>query len=372
MPASLTIDRSTFARALAQVARIVEARTTIPVLANIRLAPGDHSLTLTATDLDIEIRTTVECETTGDDPITVNARLLHDLVRKVSDGPVRLTWEDEKTVKITAGRSRVSLQAIPADQFPDLAQGEPGHRFTLVTTDLAEIIKRCEFAISTEETRFYLNGIYFHLPTEGAGPVLRGTATDGHRLACYDIAAPEGSAGMPGVIIPRKTVSELARLTKDFTGPLEISISPAKIIVTAGQTVLVSKLIDGTFPEYSRVIPRTNQNIATLDRAVLMAAVDRVQTVSSERGRAVKFSLANDLLTLSVVNPDSGSADEEIEASYDGPPIEIGFNSRYVLDMLSVMPGESLRMALNDNGSPALFRRNDEDAMLAVLMPMRV
>ena len=376
---SITIERNALMRAMAHLARVVERRNTIPILGNVRLSPGDRYLTLTATDLDIEARVDVDCEVQGSGDITVPAGTMNDIVRKIAEGaPVSLGWGGTgTTVSVRSGRARFSLQALPASDFPDLTVGDMTHRFTMPAATLLALIEATSFAVSTEETRYYLNGIYLHCPTDGEnGSLLRGVATDGHRLARFDAPAPEGASGMPGIIVPRKTVGEIARLAKDAmdkhgNGDIEVALSVAKIRVSAANVTLTSKLIDGTFPDYQRVIPSGNDKRATLAREAFARAADRVATISSERGRAVKLSFDEGKLRLSVTNPDAGSAEEEIEAEYDEAAIDIGFNSRYLADILAALEGDTVLVKLGDPGSPTLFQKSEADNLLIVLMPMR-
>lgn len=409
---SITIDRNALARVMAHLARVVERRTTIPILGNVRLSPGDNYLTLTATDLDIEARVDVDCEVSGSGDITVPARTLNDIVRKIAEGAtVSLGWDSAgATVTVRSGRSRFALQALPASDFPDLTAGDMPHRFTMPAATMLALIEATSFAIPTDETRYYLNGIYLHCPTDGEnGSLLRGVATDGHRLARFDAPAPEGASGMPGIIVPRKTAGEIARLAKDAmdkqgNGDIEVALSPSKIRVSATHVTLTSKLIDGTFPDYQRAIPSGNDKRATLAREAFARAADRVATISSEPGRAVKLSFepASDpqsgnrlvggedaekntgKLRLSATNSDAGSAEEEIEAQYDEAALDIGFNSRYLADILAALGnplarmgqvpsagGDTVLVKLGDPGSPTLFQKSEADNLLIVLMPMR-
>jgi DNA polymerase-3 subunit beta len=279
---------------------------------------------------------------------------------------------DRAVLAIRAGRSRFTLQTLPESDFPDLAAGDMTHKFALAAKDLKRLIDKTQFAISTEETRYYLNGIYLHTAGSGKSATLRAVATDGHRLAQSDLALPSGAAGMPGVIVPRKTVIEVQRLIEDSEAEIAVQLSTAKVRFSIGGVLLTSKLIDGTFPDYARVIPTGNDKELVVDKKDFEAAVDRVSTVSSERGRAVKLSLAGGKLVLSVTNPDSGSATEELEAEYDADPIDIGFNSRYLLDIAAQLDGEAAVLKLADPGSPTLIQDKGAKDALYVLMPMRV
>lgn len=371
----LTIPRETLAPALASLSRVVERRNTIPILSNILVRAAAGKLTLRATDLDIQAQTSLPCEVAEDGALTLPAHTLNEIVRKLSaEAAITLEGDGEKqpTTSLKSGRSRFTLPTLPESDFPDITAGEFTHRFALPAKTLAQIVEETSFAISSDETRYYLNGIHLHATDGADGPVLRAVATDGHRLSRLELLAPEGAAGMPGVIVPRKTVGELTRMAKEHDGEFAIGLSATKIRVTAGAASLTSKLIEGTFPDYQRVIPAGNDKVATLDAEPFRQAIDRVSTISSERGRAVKLALSDAALTLTVANPDSGSATEELEPDYEGAPIEIGFNHRYLLDVLGILGGDTVQMKLADPGSPAIFQRREGDSLLVVLMPMRV
>ncbi len=370
----VTVERAALLRSLGHVHRVVERRTTIPILSNVLLRAGDGGLQLKATDLDIEVTETIPADVSGAGSTTVPAHVIYDIVRKLPEG-AQVSLEiagDGGQMQIRSGRSRFMLQALPESDFPDLAAGELPHRFALPAADLKRLIDKTQFAISTEETRYYLNGIFFHTLDAGAGTVLRAVATDGHRLARVEMPAPKGSEGMPGVIVPRKAVAEIQKLVEDGGESVEVELSPAKIRLTFAGVVLTSKLIDGTFPDYQRVIPTGNDKQLVVERADFAKAVDRVSTISSERGRAVKLSLNDGRLTLSVNNPDSGSATEEIEVDYDSGALDIGFNARYLLDITGQLDGDTALFRLADPGSPTVIQDRDGAPALYVLMPMRV
>ncbi|MBZ9937059.1 DNA polymerase III subunit beta [Mesorhizobium sp. BR1-1-16] len=371
------LERSSLLKSLNHVHRVVERRNTIPILSNVLIRASGSELTLKATDLDLEILETVPAEVGRAGATTVPAHMLYDIVRKLPDGAeVALeTAPDGQTVLVRSGRSSFSLQMLPETDFPDLTTGQFPVRFELPATAFKTLIDRTQFAISTEETRYYLNGIYLHTPTVEGRTLLRAVATDGHRLARAQTSVPEGADGMPGIIIPRKTVGEIQKLldTPDPAALAAIEISDTKIRVTFGPVVLTSKLIDGTFPDYARVIPQGNDKALKVDRATFSDAVDRVSTIASERGRAVKLSLGDDgRLSLTVNNPDSGSATEELDVDYSASPLDIGFNSRYLLDIAGQLKTATALFRFADPGSPTLIQDEGDDDALYVLMPMRV
>ena len=370
----LTIDKPSLARALAHVASVVERRNTIPILSNVLLVARDNELRLTATDLDMEIVETVPARTKGEGATTVPAHMLHDIVRKLPEGSdIELVRDgDQGRLSISCGSARFSLQTLPADDFPSLSVDDLGHAFPLQAADLKKLIDKTRFAISTEETRYYLNGIYLHASATDGKPTLRAVATDGHRLAQAELPLPNGAKDMPGVIVPRKTVSELTKLVEDGESEIRIELSASKIRVSTPRVVLTSKLIDGTFPDYERVIPQSNDKRMEVDNATFAEAVDRVSTLSSDKGRAVKLSIQDGKLMLSVNNPDSGSASEEIPVEYGFDPLEIGFNARYLLDISGQLESGTAEFQLADPGSPTMIRDGKDASSLYVLMPMRV
>jgi DNA polymerase-3 subunit beta len=370
----VVLERSNLLKSLGHVHRVVERRNTIPILSNVLLSGDGSSLELKATDLDLEVTEAAPASIEQKGATTVPAYLLYDIVRKLPDGAEVMlkTDEDGNAMSVISGRSSFRLQCLPQSDFPELSAGTFPHTFRLDSPALKGLIEKTQFAISTEETRYYLNGIYLHTIETDGKLKLRAVATDGHRLARAEVEAPAGSEGMPGIIIPRKTVSELQKLVDEPDVAVTVELSDTKIRFTIGSVVLTSKLIDGTFPDYQRVIPSGNDKKLVIDRQSFAAAVDRVSTISSERGRAVKLSIADGQLTLTVNNPDSGSATEELPADYGSDPIDIGFNARYLLDIAGQLSGDTAEFMLADAGSPTLIHDSADEHALYVLMPMRV
>ncbi len=367
-----TIERATLLKSLGHVQSVVERRNTIPILSNVMIeAHADGTIRLMATDLDLQINESVEAQVETPGATTVSAHTLFDIARKLPEGSqVSLAAADGK-MAVNAGRARFNLSTLPRDDFPVIAEGELPTKFELPATTLKEIIDKTRFAISTEETRYYLNGIFWHV-TDDAQPVLKAAATDGHRLARVTVARPDGAAGMPDIIIPRKCIAELRKLLDEIDGSVEISLSASKIRFGLGTAVLTSKLIDGTFPDYSRVIPTGNDKILRIDPKSFMEGVDRVSTIASEKTRAVKMALETDKITLSVSSPENGTAAEEVSGDYKSEGFEIGFNARYLMDILAQVEGDTIEVHLADAAAPTLLRESDKASALYVLMPMRV
>lgn len=372
-----TIERATLLRCLSHVQSVVERRNTIPILSNVLIdASGDGALKVMATDLDLQVvehMSAANVEEAG--AITVSAHLLFDIARKLPDGSqVSLEAADNRMI-IKAGRSRFQLPTLPRDDFPVIVEGDLPTSFELPARTLAEMIDRTRFAISTEETRYYLNGIFLHVSDEDR-PVLKAAATDGHRLARFTLPRPEGAEGMPDVIVPRKAVGELRKLLEEaLDGNVQIDLSASKIrfaLGGEGGVVLTSKLIDGTFPDYSRVIPTGNDKLLKLDPKSFYEGVDRVATIATEKTRAVKMGLDKDKVILTVTSPDNGTASEEIAADYGSDGFEIGFNAGYLKDILSQIDSDTVEMHLADSNAPTLIRKDENAPALYVLMPMRV
>ncbi len=402
----LTIERGALLKALGHVQSVVERRNTIPILSNVLLqadaagassgigsaaggGSGAGALALSATDMDLEIVERVPGQVERAGRTTVPAHTLYDIVRKLREGaqieieaPNGADGGERNAMVLRSGRSTFTLACLPPEDYPVMASGELAHSFTLTAAELRTLVDRTRFAISTEETRYYLNGIYLHATKNNEVPVIRAVATDGHRLARMEMVMPEGAAGMPGIIVPRKTVIELRKLVEESEDEIEVALSETKIrfaLRESGQeggAALTSKLIDGTFPDYDRVIPSNNDKVLEVKCKDFAEAVDRVSTISSEKSRAVKLAIApganGGTLAVSATSPENGTAVEEIDASYLAEPLEIGFNSRYLLDIAAQIEGEGAQFVMSDSASPTIVRDRADPSALYVLMPMRV
>jgi DNA polymerase III subunit beta len=370
----LAIERATLLKALSQAQSVVERRNTIPILANVLIEADGAQVSLRATDLDIEVVDRAPAMVERGGATTVSAVMLHEIVRKLPDGALITLADDAAAARLTisAGRSVFSLATLPREDFPIMASSEYASNFTAPAPVLRRLFDKAKFAISTEETRYYLNGVYMHVAAGEGGQVLRCVATDGHRLARIDAPMPAGADGMAGVIVPRKTVGELRKLLDDDSAEIAVSVSETKIRFATPAITLTSKVIDGTFPDYTRVIPQHNARRLEVDASDFAKAVDRVATVSSERNRAVKLALEDDRLILSVTAPDSGTAEEELAVAYGDERLEIGFNAKYLLEIASQVDRENAVFLFNGAGDPTLMREGGDTSAVYVVMPMRV
>ena len=369
-----SMERAALLKAVSRAQSVVERRNTIPILANVLIEAEGDTVHFRATDLDIEVvdKDAAQVERAG--ATTVSAVTLHEIVRKLPDGALVTLSEDGAAGRLTveAGRSNFSLATLPKEDFPVMASSEYSANFSVKAQVLRRLFDKSKFAISTEETRYYLNGVYMHVAETADGRSLRCVATDGHRLARIDSALPAGAEEMPGVIVPRKTVGELRKLLDDDDMDIAVSVSETKVRFATPEITLTSKVIDGTFPDYTRVIPQNNTRRLEVDASEFARAVDRVSTVSSERSRAVKLQLDEDRLILSVNAPDSGAAEEELAVAYGDERLEIGFNAKYLLEIASQVDRENAVFMFNSSGDPTLMREGSDESAVYVVMPMRV
>jgi DNA polymerase-3 subunit beta len=372
-----TVERAILLKALAHVQSVVERRNTIPILANVLMEAKGGVLKLTATDMEIAVVEEVPgVQISREGRTTAPAATLYEIVRKLPDGAkVELDHGGgDAPLSLRAGRFNTSLSVLPVEDFPSMTEGKLPTKFNLPAGLLRDLIDRTRFAISTEETRYYLNGIYLHATESEGVKVLRAVATDGHRLARVEEPLPDGAAGMPGVIVPRKTINELRKLAEETQDEIEVRLSDTKVRFGIGPVSLTSKLIDGTFPEYERVIPRGNDKILKVHKKEFAEAVGRVAAISSERSKPVKLSLDRNLLVLSAASPEQGQAQEELDGevvSYDNTPLEIGFQARYLNDITDQII-DTVQFEFADGSAPTVVRDAAKPEALYVLMPMRV
>ncbi len=369
----LSIERAALLRSLAHVQSAVERRNTIPILSNVLMKAEDGVLSLATTDMDLEINEAVAAQVDAEGSTTVPAQTLFEIVKRLpEDANIELELDSSgNQMNVKSGRSNFKLSCLPVSDFPEIGQGDLPVQFSIPANDLRAMIDRTRFAMSTEETRYYLNGIYLHAAENEGVKVLRAVATDGHRLARFEMPLPDGAGDMPGIIIPRKAVNEVRKLIEDAGDAIQITLSESKIRYAFDHIVLTSKLIDGTFPDYQRVIPEGNDKIVEVNPKIFTAAIDRVSTISDGKSRAVKIMLNDKTMTISANSPESGSAVEDIEIN-GNDNMEIGFNAKYLLDITSQIEGDGCRLTLADSASPTIIQDTGDSSALYVLMPLRV
>ncbi|AAO53559.1 DNA polymerase III subunit beta [Pseudomonas syringae pv. tomato] len=364
-----TIQREALLKPLQLVAGVVERRQTLPVLSNVLLVVQGQQLSLTGTDLEVELVGRVQLEEPAEPgEITVPARKLMDICKSLpNDALIDIKLDDSKLI-VKAGRSRFTLSTLPANDFPTVEEGPGSLTFNLVQSKLRRLIERTSFAMAQQDVRYYLNGMLL----EVSAGILRAVATDGHRLAMCSMSADIEHADRHQVIVPRKGILEMARLLTEQDGMVSIVLGQHHIRATTGEFTFTSKLVDGKFPDYERVLPKGGDKLVLGDRQSLREAFSRTAILSNEKYRGIRLQLANGQLKIQANNPEQEEAEEEIGVEYNGEALEIGFNVSYLLDVLSVMTTEQVRLILSDSNSSALVQESDNDDSAYVVMPMRL
>ena len=368
-----SIEKNNFYKSISHVQNIVERKSTLPILANLLIEAKDNSLILSATDMDISIKDSLDCNIIEEGSTTVSAHTLYEIVRKLPDNSeIEIISNDGKIMSLRSGKSKFSLGCLPKEDFPIIEIGDLENEISLNSKTLLKLIEKTRFAISNEETRYFLNGIYFHNQQNQDLSTLSVVATDGHRLAKMDYDLKEKIKEFPGIIIPKKTINEVYKLLSDLDDTTKINLNSNKIVFFIGSTILISKLIDGNFPDYKKVIPKDNTNKLTVNRNEFSLAIDRVSTIVSEKSPVIKFKLMNNLMNLSSVNSESGTATEDLNIDYSGDDIEIGFNSKYILEMINNLEDQNIILNFKDSSSPVTAIEESNPNLVYVLMPMRV
>ncbi len=369
----ISIERNAFLNSLSHVQNVVEKRNTIPILSNILISTNNNNIILSATDMDIFVTEITSCSVVEEGSVTVSAHTLYDIVRKIEEGnEIELISNDGNKLSVRSGKSKFSLSCLPKDDFPKIEETGLENEFKLKSDELKKIIDKTRFAISNEETRYYLNGVYLHTVELNGEQKLRAVSTDGHRLAKIETKLPAGASNIPGVIIPKKTINEVRKIIDEFEEEIKISLNENKIIFYIDKIVLSSKLIDGSFPDYEKVIPQNNDKYFLINKTILYQAVDRVSTVSNEKSKSVKFIIDNNIISLSSNSAETGSGAEDIDIEYNGEKIEIGYNAKYMLEIMSQIDGEKIVFKLLDSSSPSILEDPNDQSVLYILMPMRV
>lgn len=369
----LSVSREILLKNLRHVQSVVEKRNSIAILANVRLRAEDNKLEMTATDNDLTVQGTVEAFVDQSGETTVGAHKLFEIISKVPDG-VMVDMElaaDGNRLAMKAGKSKFSLACLAADAFPDMTRLDGGATFSIKNSEIKRLLEKSQFATAADETRQFLNGVYLHVAEEEGQKVLRAVATDGHRLARVDQPLPEGAEDMPAVILPKKTIAELKRLAEE-NKEITLHVTDNKIQAEAGEITLTSKVIDGNFPDYGRVIPQGNDLAMGISVRQLLQAVERVSILSHEKSRSVKFSLGEDNLMISANNPDQENAQEELKVEFKNAGFDVGFNAKYVADVGGQAEGDDIEFFFKDSTSPVLVKDPADATALFVVMPMRV
>ena len=367
------ILRSDFFKSLSHLQGIVDKKSSLPILSNILIEAKNNILVLSSTDMDISIIEKIDCSVLEEGSTTINSQILYDIVRKTSDNSeIEIISNNGKLLSLRADGSRFSLACLPKEDYPIIDQENPGIDININSKILFKLIDKTKFAISNEETRYFLNGLYFNISKENNRNTVTLVGTDGHRLAKFSHDIEGQIDQISGVIIPKKTIYELSKLLSEIDQTIGISISANKISFTIGDIIFISKLIDGTFPDYKRVIPNDNKNTLNINRENLLSAVDRVSTIANEKSPVIKFNLLQNILNLNTINNESSTASEDLKIEYQGNEIEIGFNSKYIMDIINNLEDENIIINLKDNSSPITALENSNSNLVYVLMPMRV
>ena len=371
------INSSDLLKALSHIHGIIEVRHTLPILSNIILEVKENDLTLSSTNLDIYCSDQITAEVSIPGEISVSAVTFYEIVKRLPAGSeVAMNMhEDENEITLICGRSKFKLSTLKTNDFPIISDSDLSTNFVISAEELTRIIDKTKFAVSNEETRYYLNGIFLHKAERNSIHFLRSVATDGHRLAQYDIPLPQGAEDMTGIIIPKKTIFELRKVLDDADGDVNIALNENKIKFSFSNLKIISKVIDGTFPDYTKVIPQNNDKKFKTNNSDLKNAIDRVSAVAvneETKSKAIKFSLDNNKLYLSVESQAKGSANEEMDINYSGDKVDIGFNSRYIIDICNEVDGEEIDINLFDSVSPAIILDKTDENLFFVLMPMRI
>lgn len=372
----LAIDKNELQRGLGRIQAIVEKRNSMPILANVLLTASgkveNGRLELAATDLEVGIRGAHPARVAKPGAITVSARKLYDIVRELPEEQIQLDASAQSYIELRCGRTRFNLAGAAAEEYPTLPEFNPRQLVKLQAAVLSQMIERTMYAASIDETRYNLNGVYFEVvPADGK---LRMVATDGHRLAVVDRAIGAETAGLAsGVIIPRKGLAELKRLVdEEDADEIELGFEGNSGLARKGDVTLVMRLIEGEFPNYRQVIPKSSDRKLSIESEPLIRALRRVALLSQERSRAIKLEFAENRLLISSNNPDLGDAQEEIDIDFAGPPVSIGFNAKYLLDCLAALNAKEILLAFRDGDKPVEIRPADDADTLGVVMPMRL
>jgi DNA polymerase-3 subunit beta len=369
-----SIEKEIFLKGLAKVQGIVEKRNTIPILSNVLIETTADTIQLTATDLEVGMRASYPANIKNGGKITVSAKKIYEIVKELPEQEISFRAKDNCWIEISCGKSVFNIVGLSSDEFPHFPDADREKMIPINGALLNEMIEKTIFSISTDDTKYNLNGIYFRTLVENEKNILRLVATDGHRLALAQRSVETAQINEleQGVILPRKGIHELKKIAEESAGDIYIGFMENSAVVMRDNTVVIMRLVNGDFPDYNRVIPKQNEDIAIIGRDTLLHALRRMAILSSEKSKGVKLQLKKGLLDISSSNPEVGDAREEIDIIYDGPEMIIGFNARYMIDILQALDSEKIKIAVRDNLSPGLLTPEGDDGFLSVIMPMRL
>lgn len=371
---NFTIEKEVFLKGLSRVQGIVEKRNTIPILSNVLIEANNDSILLTATDLEVGMRASYPATVGQAGKITVSAKKLYEIVKELPEKEIAFKSKDNSWIEISCGKSLFNIVGLSSEEFPHFPEADENKMFPINGALLNEMIEKTFFSISTDDTKYNLNGIYFKKTEEDGNSLLRLVATDGHRLAMVQrsIETPEIEELDQGIIFPRKGIHELKKIAEESDSDLRLGFMDNSAVVSKGKTVVIMRLVNGDFPDYNRVIPKNNEDIATINRDYFLHVLRRMAILSSEKSKGVKIELSSGKLEISSSNPDVGDAREEMEVIYNGPELTIGLNARYMIDILQALESENVKLAVKDNMSPGLITPEGDEGFLSVIMPMRL
>ena len=369
-----SIEKEVFLKGLARVQGIVEKRNTIPILSNVLIEADQNNIYLTATDLEVGMRASYPATINTPGKITVSAKKIYEIVKELPEKEVTFKSRDNSWIEISCGKSLFNIVGLSSDEFPHFPEADKNKMIPINGSLLNEMIEKTFFSISTDDTKYNLNGIYFKKIEDGENSMLRLVATDGHRLAMIqrNMQIPQIEELDQGIILPRKGIHELKKIAEDSEENILLGFMDNSVVISKENTIVIMRLVNGDFPDYNRVIPKNNEDIAVINRELLLHVLRRMAILLSEKSKGVKIELKKDKMEISSSNPDVGDAHEEMEITYSGPEMTIGLNARYMIDIINALECENIKLAVKDNMSPGLITPDGDDGFISVIMPMRL
>lgn len=371
----LQIEKKEFLALVARAQNIVEKRNTMPVLMNILLETESDKLKVFATDLEVSLTDQVDAEVLEPGKVAVNAKSLFEIVKELPEGKITLEKKDNNWLKITQNKSVFNIVGISPEEYPVFPTFVTKDFMKIESDVLSEMIEKTIYSVSNDETRYHLNGVFFTKSTEGSEVVYRMVATDGHRLSLVDRKTSTENTGQTqnqGVIIPRKGLNEIKKILDSVDNSVDMAIEGSQLIIKNETTVLMIRLIEGKYPNYQQLIPQNLSENLVVNREALLSSLKRVSLLSNAKSKGVTLNITNNRLEITSNNPELGDAKEEIDVTYKGKEIKIGFNAKYILDVLGSMTDDTVQMELNDQLSPGLVRPFNDKSYTCVVMPMRI